>query len=47
MPNPLLQKPSRNSKSKDHLEALERRFHLPKEGELTELLIESETIQKF
>ena len=47
MPNLLLQKPSRNSKSKDHLEALERRFHLPKEGELTELLIESETIQKF
>ena len=46
MPNLLLQKPSRNSKSKDHLEALERRLHLWKEGELTELLIEGETIQK-
>ena len=46
MPNLLLQKPSRNSKSKDHLEALERRLQLWKEGELTELLIEGETIQK-
>ena len=46
MPNLLLQKPSRNSNSKDHLAALERRLHLLKEGELTELLIEGETIQK-
>ena len=46
MPNLLLQKPSRNSESKDHLEALERRLHLWKEGELTELLIEGETIQR-
>ena len=46
MPNLLLQKPSRNSKSRDHLEALERRLHLWKERELTELLIEGETIQK-
>ena len=33
MSNLLLQKPSRNSKSKDHLEAMERRLHLWKEGE--------------
>ena len=46
MPNLLLQKPSRNLKSKDHLEALERRLHLWKEGELKELLIEGETTQK-
>ena len=46
MPDLLLQKPSRYSKSKDHLEALERRLHLSKEGELTELLIEGETIQQ-
>ena len=41
-----LQKPARSSKSKDHLEALNRRLNLWKEGELTELLIEGETIQK-
>ena len=46
MPSLLLQKPARNSKSKDHLEALNRRLNLLKEGELTELLIEGETIQK-
>ena len=46
MSNLLLQKPSRNSNLKDHLAALERRLHLLKEGELTELLIEGETIQK-
>ena len=46
MPSILLRKPSRNSKSKDDLEALERRLHLWKEGELTELLTEGETIQK-
>ena len=46
MRNLLLQKPARNSKSKDHLEALNRRLNLWKEGEVTELLIESETIQK-
>ena len=33
-------------KLKDHLEALNRRLSLWKEGELTELLIEGETIQK-
>ena len=46
MPNLLFQKLTRNLKSKDHLEALNRRLNLWKEGELTELLIESETIQK-
>ena len=46
MMNLPLQKPARSSKSKDHLEALNRRLNLWKEGELTELLIESETIQK-
>ena len=42
----LLQKPARNSKFKHHLEALNRRLNLWKEGELTELLIEGENIQK-
>ena len=46
MPNFLLRKPARNSKSKDHLEALNRRLNLWEGGELTELLIEGETIQK-
>ena len=46
MPNLLLRKPARNSKSKDHSEALNRRLNLWEEGELTELLIEGETIQK-
>ena len=46
MMNLPLQKPARSSKSKDHLEALNRRLNLWKEGELTELLIEGETIQK-
>ena len=32
--------------SKDHLEALNRRLNLWKEGELTELIMEGETIQK-
>ena len=45
MPNLLLQKPSRNSKSKDHLLALERRLELWKRGELHELFFEGETIQ--
>ena len=39
-------KPTRNSKPKDHLEGLNRRLNLRKEGELTQLLIEGETIQK-
>ena len=39
-------KPARNSKPKNHLEGLNRRLNLRKEGELTQLLIEGETIQK-
>ena len=46
MPNLLLEKPSRSSKSKDHLETLKRRLDLWKEGELAELLREGETMQK-
>ena len=47
MLNLLLQKPAENPKSKGHLEALNRRFNLWKEQELTELLIEGENIQKL
>ena len=39
-------KPARNSKPKNHLEGLNRRLNLRKEGELTQLLTEGETIQK-
>ena len=39
-------KPARNSKSKDNLEGLNTRINLRKEGELTQLLIEAEIIQK-
>ena len=39
-------KPARNSKSKDNLEGLNTRINLRKEGELTQLLIEGEIIQK-
>ena len=45
MPNLLLQKPSINSKSKDHQLALERRLELWHKGEFEELYIEGETIQ--
>ena len=45
MPN-LLQKPSKNSKAKDHLIALERRLESWISGDLLELLKETETIQK-
>ena len=44
IPNLLLQKPGRNLKSKNQLKAL-KRLDLRKE-ELTELLVEGETIQK-
>ena len=37
---------ARNSKLKDHLESWNRRLNLWKEGELTELFIQSETMQK-
>ena len=45
MPNLLLQKPSKKSKSKDHLKALDRRLHLWEDGNLIELYHESDTIQ--
>ena len=45
MPNLLLQKPSKNSKAKDHLKALERRLESWISGDLLELK-EAETIQK-
>ena len=46
MPSLLLQKPSKRSKSKEHLIALERRIELWKSGEFLELLKEGATIQK-
>ena len=46
MPNLLLQKPSKNSKAKDHLIALERRMQSWLKGDHMELLHEGETIQK-
>ena len=46
MPNLLLQKPSKNSKAKDHLKALERRLESWISGDLLELLKEAETTQK-
>ena len=45
MPNLLLQKPSKNSKSKDHQLALERHLELWHKGEFEELYFEDETIQ--
>ena len=45
MPNLLLQKPSKSSKSKDHQQALERRLELWTDGEFEELFHEGETIQ--
>ena len=45
MPNLLLQKPSKNSESKDHHLALERRLELWHKGEFEKLYFESETIQ--
>ena len=45
MPNLLLQKPSKNSKLKDHQLALERRLELWHKGEFEELYFEGETIQ--
>ena len=46
MPSLLLLKPSRKSKSKDHLKSLENRMKLRHAGEIMELLKEAETIQK-
>ena len=45
MPALLLQKPSKSSKSKDHLEALTRRLAFWNEGKIEDLLYEGETIQ--
>ena len=45
MPSLLLQKPSKDSKVKDHNRALERRLKLWTDGQLAELLKEGETIQ--
>ena len=47
MPVLLLQKPSKTSKAKDHLKVLERRLRLWEEGNITELMIESKTIQEI
>ena len=46
MPALLLQKPSRKSKARDHLIALERRLKLWGEGNINELLGESKEIQE-
>ena len=45
MPVLLLQRPSKNSKSKEHLKSLERRFEIWKEGNLNEHYEEGKTIQ--
>ena len=45
MPALLLQKPSKNSKSKDHLKSIERRFEIWKERNLNELYKEGKAIQ--
>ena len=46
VPALLLQKPSKPSKAKDHLKAIERRLRLYEEGNITELVNESKTIQE-
>ena len=46
MPALLLQKPSKNSKSKDKLVSLERRLKLWEEGNISNLAHERETIQE-
>ena len=46
MPALFLQKLSKTSKAKYHLKALERRLSLWEEGNITELVNESETIQE-
>ena len=42
----ILQKPSRNSKAKDHSEAIRRKMILWQSGDLLQLFKEAETIQK-
>ena len=46
MPALLLQKPSKNSKSKDHLVSLERCLKLWEEGNISNLAHERQTIQE-
>ena len=46
MPILLLQKPSRNSKAKDHIACLERCLRTWRDGDLNELTIEGRTIQQ-
>ena len=46
MPSLLLQKPSRNSKTKNHVNALERRLKLWQDKNLIELFEEAQTIQE-
>jgi len=45
MPALLLQKPSKDSKSKDHTKALTQRLELWKKGDIEELIFEGATIQ--
>ena len=45
MPALLLQKPSKNTKSRDHLKSLKRRFEIWKEGNINELYKEGRAIQ--
>ena len=45
MPSLLLQKPSKDSKTKDHTKALERTLQLWTDEHLAEILKEGETIQ--
>ena len=46
MPALFLQKPNKNSKSKDHLVSLEMRLKIWEEGNISNLLHEEETIQE-
>ena len=45
LPSLLLQKPSRNSKAKDHLKCLEKRLEMWDSGDITSLLAEARVIQ--
>ena len=42
----VLQKPSRNSKNKDHISCLERRMNKWNDGHLNDLVLEGRTIQQ-
>ena len=45
LPCLLLQKPSRNSKAKDHVKKLQERLKVWKEGNIEEIIQEARTIQ--